>query len=295
MSHHDMRGVVAVSTTPFDADGAQDLAAHAQSIERVLAAGADGVLALGATAEALALSESERIAQLETTVKTVGSRAYVVAGCMAYTPEESLRLISQAQDIGVDAVMITPPFYGGLEPAVAAGHMRTVVEKSPLPVMVYNNPGATGIDLLPADMQAFSGLPMFWSIKETSGGATRVRELRAELGEDVHVFIGADGLALEGFTQGASGWVAASAWLLPRECVKLWTAVDSGDWAEAVKIWRPLSLALGQIEDSSAFISLIKKGLGELGFDQGPVRPPLEEAGDDALATLMSTIADLEN
>jgi dihydrodipicolinate synthase/N-acetylneuraminate lyase len=139
-------------------------------------------------------------------------------------------------------------------------------------------PHSTGTDLLPEHLATLADTGRLWSVKETSGEASRVRELRAELGEDVDVFVGADGIALEGFVQGASGWVAASAWLLPKACQSLWAHVRDGNWAAAVEQWNGLSAALAQIEDNPAFISLIKQALSRRNIEQGPVRPPLPTA-----------------
>lgn len=289
-----MRGVFAVPTTPFDEDGTQNIAALTDRVEAVLDEGVEGILCLGATGEALALSDEERESQIRAIVGAAERRASVVVGCMAYTPERMSAYIANAQDWGADAVMITPPFYGGLEPDAAAAALHTVMTDSPLPVMVYNNPHSTGTDLLPEHLSALADTGRLWSVKETSGAAGRVRELRAELGDDVEVFVGADGIALEGFVQGASGWVAASAWLLPRECQTLWTHARDGNWAEAVELWNGLSAALAQIEDNPAFISLIKQALSRRGVEQGPVRPPLPTADGEALESLLSTISALE-
>lgn len=289
-----MHGVFAVPTTPYTEDGDQNLDALSSRIEEVLASGVTGLLGLGATGEALALSAVERKSQIKTIVSAVDGRAHVVIGCMAYTPAEMSAQISNAADWGADAVMVTPPFYGGLEPEAVIAALRPVLTASELPVMVYNNPHSTGTDLLPDRVASLQDTGRLWSVKETSGAATRFRELCSRLGEDTEVFVGADGIALEGFAQGASGWVAASAWLLPEHCQKLWAAADGGDWAGAVDLWRTLGHALGLIEGDSAFISLIKQALSRTGREQGPVRPPLPTAGSEALATLLDAIADLE-
>ncbi|WP_394213812.1 dihydrodipicolinate synthase family protein [Brachybacterium vulturis] len=293
MTHSSMRGVFAVSTTPFTPDGAQDLAMYARSIERVLAAGVDGVLALGATGEALALTDSEREAQIRHLITTVDGRVPVVVGCMAYRPHEVSALITQAAELGASAAMVTPPFYGGLAAADAVAALSPVLATSELPVMVYNNPHSTGVDLLPADLVPLLEHEAFWSVKETSGEATRIRELRGALGDGVEVFVGADGLALEGFTQGANGWVAASSWLTPARCVELWRQAREGDWSAAVQSWDRLAGPLGQIEADPAFISLIKRALGELGLAQGAVRTPLPTASDDAVTTLVATLQEM--
>ncbi|MGR6089429.1 dihydrodipicolinate synthase family protein [Brevibacterium sp. CSND-B09] len=289
-----MRGVFAVPTTPYSDDGDQNLDALGSRVEEVLASGVTGLLGLGATGEALALSAAEREAQIKTIVSAVDGRAHVVIGCMAYTPAQMSAQISDAAGWGADAVMVTPPFYGGLEPDAVIAALHPVLTASELPVMVYNNPHSTGTDLLPDHLAALQQTGRLWSVKETSGEATRVRELRDRLGEDTEIFVGADGIALEGFAQGASGWVAASAWLLPEHCQRLWELADRGDWAGAVDLWRSLGHALGLIEGDSAFISLIKQALGRTGREQGPVRPPLPTASPDSLASLRDAIAELE-
>lgn len=289
-----MQGVFAVSTTPFGPDGQQQLDVLAQGLERALEGGVDGILTQGATGEALALTAGERDAQVRATVETVAGRVPVVVGCMAYRPEDMAAQISAAAAAGASAAMITPPFYGGLDPEVAIAALDTVIERSELPVMVYNNPHSTGVDLLPEHLAGLHARDAFWSVKETSGAATRVAELRQALGDDVEVFVGADGIALEGFLQGASGWVAASAYLAPAQCARLWQLAAAGDWNEAAALWRRLSVPLGQIEGSPAFISVIKQGLTTLGLDQGPVRSPLPTADQALVAEVVAAVRELE-
>lgn len=289
-----MRGVFAVSTTPFGPDGQQQLDVLAQGLERALDAGVDGVLTQGATGEALALTAVEREAQVRATLDTVGGRAPVVVGCMAYRPEDMVSQIAAAGRAGASAAMVTPPFYGGLAPETAIAALDLVLQRSELPVMVYNNPHSTGVDLLPEQLARLRGRDTLWSVKETSGAATRIAELRHALGGDVEVFVGADGIALEGFLQGASGWVAASAFLAPAQCVRLWQLSAAGDWNEAAALWRRLSVPLGQIEGSPAFISLIKQGLSALGLEQGPVRPPLPTAPRELVDDVVAAVRELE-
>lgn len=289
-----MQGVFAVSTTPFGPDGRQRPDVLAQGLQRALAAGVDGILTQGATGEALALSATEREEQVRATLDTVAGQVPVVVGCMAYRPEEMVQLIADAARAGASAAMITPPFYGGLAPEAAVAALDLVLERSELPVMVYNNPHSTGVDLMPEHLAGLRGRDAFWSVKETSGAATRVAELREALGDDVEVFVGADGIALEGFLQGASGWVAASAYLAPGPCVQLWQLAAAGDWTGAAALWRRLSVPLGQIEGSPAFISLIKQGLTALGLEQGPVRPPLPTADQELVDRVVAAVRELE-
>lgn len=289
-----VRGVFAVPTTPYSSDGSQNLDELAKGVDRVLATGVGGFLCLGATGEALALTADEREAQISAFVAAVAGRATVVIGCMAYAPSEVSAQIAQAKRLGADAVMITPPYYGGLSADAAIAALHQIMSSSDLPVMVYNNPHSTGTDLLPTDLVALKDTGSFWCVKETSGEATRVRELRDALGDDVEIFVGADGIALEGFTQGASGWVAASAWLLPDACEQLWEAARDENWSAAVALWSRLGGTLAQIEGSSAFISLIKQALSRRGSEQGPVRLPLPTADAADVEALLASIDALE-
>lgn len=293
-NHKQMRGVFAVPTTPFHADGTQNIDEMLVGVNRVIDAGVSGILCLGATGEALALNSREREAQVRSVVDGAAGRAHVVVGCMAYAPSDVSDMIEKARAWGADAVMVTPPFYGGLEPDSAVAALHSVMSISELPVMVYNNPHSTGTDLHPEHLATLLDTETFWSVKETSGAASRVRELRAELGEEVEVLVGADGIALEGFTQGASGWVAASAWLLPDQCQRLWELSRDGNWADAVSLWNQLASPVAQIEGSPAFISLIKQTLSRHGSDQGAVRSPLPTAPPESVDALVAAIADLE-
>ncbi len=289
-----MRGVLAVPTTPFDASDEQNLEELAAGVDRVLRAGVDGILCLGATSEALTLSGAEREAQVRTVIDAAGGRGHVVAGCIAYEPNAVTGMISKAREWGADAVMVTPPFYGGLDPDTAVAGLGVVLDRSDLPVMVYNNPHSTGVDILPEHLARLNEHDSFWSVKETSGAASRVREVRAALRDDVEVFAGADGIAFEGFVQGATGWVAASAWLAPDHCARLWQLSRDGQWADAVDLWRRLATPLGLIEGNPAFISLIKQALGSLGRDQGPVRPPLPTVSPESVAAVVESLAQVE-
>lgn len=294
------RGVYAVATTPYLSTGEQNLEALDQGINRAIDAGVTGLLLLGATGEALALSPDERREQVAHAISTIAGRANVVVGCMGYTPEETLEQVKTAAELGAQAAMITPPFYGGLEPEAATEALRQVMVQSPLPILVYNNPHSTGVDLSPEHLASLVDTGTFWAVKETSGEALRVRELRAALdaagenGSQIEVFVGADGIALEGFTQGATGWVAASAWLLPNECQKLWQAVEAKDWTQAVGVWDLLAKPLGLIESSPAFISLLKQSLSRELVEQGPVRSPLPTATEEAVAELAEALEALK-
>lgn len=285
-----MQGVFAVATTPFADDGSQDLVQLTSSIERVLSSGVDGVLLLGATGEAMALSAQEQEAQVRHAVEVIDGRVPLIAGCMEYRPGDVLERIERAKQWGAAGAMVTPSFYGGLEADVAVAALEPVFAASELPLLFYNNPHSVGTDVLPEDLRPLLQYESFWAVKETSGAPTRVRELNEVLGDAVQVFVGADGLALEGLTQGASGWVAASAWLLPEQCVALWRAADGGDWGKAVQLWNALSAPLAAIEGNADFISLIKQSLGRLGFEQGPVRAPLGTAASADVDALVAAI-----
>src|SRR5690625_3782211 len=149
MTDSTMRGVFAVSTTPFRRAGEQDLDAYAEGVQRVLDAGVDGILALGATGGALTVDPGERGVQGRRLVEVVDGRVPVVVGCMGYRPEAVSAMIADAHRWGASGALVTHSFYGGLQPEAAAAALAPVLERAETPIMLSNDPSATCVDLMP--------------------------------------------------------------------------------------------------------------------------------------------------
>lgn len=266
-------GVLPALTTPFDGDDRIDEAALRANLRRQLEAGVGGIVAMGTMGESGALSMSEREQVLATMVDECGSECPVWAGVSADRPAVSRAYAEQAAAVGAAGVMSLPPVLYDAQLHELVAHFQAVA-RAGLPIMVYNNPGASHSDLLPETICAVAReVEAIESVKECSGDARRIAELLERSGGSLDVFVGGDDWALEGFAAGARGWVSGCANPAPRECVTLWERVRDGDLAGARELYVRL-LPLARLDMSPRLVQYYKAALDEVGAYGGPVRPP---------------------
>jgi 4-hydroxy-tetrahydrodipicolinate synthase len=277
-------GIIPALTTPFDASGAIDLEALERNAGALLAAGVHGFVATGTMGEAGSLSTSERRTVLERTVGAAGGRVPVIAGVSSGTPAASVAYAADAADAGADAIMLLPPLgYRGDEREIIAFY-RTVAEASGLPLMVYNNPEASGTDMSPALIARIAGeVEQVAAVKECSGDARRIAAL-LDAAPDIEVLVGGDDWALEGFCAGATGWVTGVGVCAPAECVELYEACRAQDLERARSIYSRM-LPLARLDMTPKLVQFFKGAQDARGFAGGSVRPPrlALEAADQAV------------
>ena len=211
-------GILPAVTTPFDDRGDVDAAALHRTIRWLLDAGVHGIVATGTMGEAGSLSRDERRLVVETAVAAAEGRVPVVAGVSAGTPAAATGFASDAAAAGADAVMCLPPVgYRGDEREIE-DHLRTVAEATGLPLMLYNNPEASGTDLPPDLVVALAErIEPIVAVKECSGDARRIPAILHAAEGRLEVLVGGDDWALEGFCAGATGWVSGVAVVAPEE------------------------------------------------------------------------------
>jgi dihydrodipicolinate synthase/N-acetylneuraminate lyase len=277
-------GIIPALTTPFDASGAIDLEALERNAGALLAAGVHGFVATGTMGEAGSLSTSERRTVVERTVGAAGGRVPVIAGVSSGTPAASVAYAADAADAGADAIMLLPPLgYRGDEREIIAFY-RTVAEASGLPLMVYNNPEASGTDMSPALIARIAGeVEQVAAVKECSGDARRIAAL-LDAAPDVEVLVGGDDWALEGFCAGATGWVTGVGVCAPAECVELYEACRAQDLERARSLYSRM-LSLARLDMTPKLVQFFKGAQDARGFAGGSVRPPrlALEAADQAV------------
>ncbi len=283
-------GIIPAVTTPFDASGAVDTAALEGNVTALLDAGVHGIVATGTMGEAGSLSNSERRTVVAAVVEAVEGRVPVIVGVSAGTPAAAIALAADAADAGASALMMLPPLgYRGDAREIEA-HYRAVGEAGGLPLMAYNNPEASGIDMR-ADLitRLFEEVDAIVAVKECSGDARRIPEL-INAAPDLEVLVGGDDWALEGFAAGATGWVSGVADILPRECVELYDACRAGDLETARAIYARL-LPLARFDMTPKLVQYFKAAMDEVGFAGGPCRPPRLALTDDERAALRGAMA----
>jgi 4-hydroxy-tetrahydrodipicolinate synthase len=288
-------GIIPAVITPFTADDQVDTDALRANVEAVLAGGVHGLVATGTMGEAGALTDAERRTVIETCVAVAEGRAPVVVGVSSGSTRASAAYAQMAAEAGADGVMCLPPLnYPGRRDELAA-HFAAVAQAG-LPIMAYNNPEASGIDLRPeAIIDLAADVDAVVAIKECSADARRIAALVNA--SPLEVLVGGDDWALEGFATGATGWVSGVANIAPVECVALQAHVEAGRLEEAREVYRRL-LPLARLDMTPKLVQHFKGAMDAVGLHGGATRPPrlpLDEAEravlDAAVAALREPVA----
>lgn len=282
MNNVPWHGVVVATALPLRDDLTPDLDRYADHVRWLLDNGCDGVCPNGSLGEYQTLSDTDRAAVVRTAVEAAGPDR-VLPGVSAYGSGEAVRWAEQAAEAGCQAVMSLPPnTYRATDEAVVA-HYRAVAAVG-LPVVAYNNPYDTKIDLVPELLARLHGEGLIRAVKEFSGDVRRGYRI-AELAPDLEVVIGADDVVVELAIAGAVGWIAGFPNALPAACVALYRAAMAGDLATAVPAYRRLHPLL-RWDSRTEFVQAIKLSMDVAGRYGGPCRPPREPMPDDAAAQI---------
>ena len=223
-------GTYTALVTPFREDQSIDWDAFDALIDAQLAGGVKGLVPCGTTGESPTLSHEEQLAVIARTVKRAGKRAHVVAGCGSNSTLEATHLSREAHRSGADAVMIVVPYYNKPTQDGLVQHYVTVAREVPCPVVVYNIPGRTGIDLLPDALGRIADLaPNVLAVKEATGNVLRAQELVRRFGSRLAVLSGDDALTLPMVAVGARGVISVTSNLLPHAVSRATELALTGD------------------------------------------------------------------
>ncbi|MET8144236.1 dihydrodipicolinate synthase family protein [Sphaerisporangium sp. NPDC005288] len=263
-------GVMVATALPLREDLSVDFDGYAAHCRRLVEQGCDGVVPNGSLGEYQTLTPEERARVVETAVAAIGGDR-VMPGVAAYGAAEARRWAEQARDAGCQVVMLLPPnAYRADERAVLA-HYREVA-KAGLPIVAYNNPYDTKVDLVPSLLAELHAEGLIVGVKEFTGDVRRAYEI-AELAPGLEVLIGSDDVVLELALAGATGWVAGYPNALPASCAALYRAAVAGDLATALPLYRTLHPLL-RWDARTEFVQAIKLSMDLAGLHGGPCRQP---------------------
>jgi 1-pyrroline-4-hydroxy-2-carboxylate deaminase len=284
-------GVIPAVITPFTADDAIDVAALRSNVTQLLDRGAHGLVINGTMGEAASMSGDERAEVIRTVVALAAGRVPVTVGVSAASTAASCAYAAQARAAGAQGVMCLPPLlYRGTTEELAA-HFAAVAEAAALPVMAYNNPEASGIDLTPEVIaQLAAAVPGIVAVKECSGDARRIAALLGAT--DLEILVGGDDWALEGLAAGATGWVSGAANVVPAESVELADLVAEGRLREARELYQRL-LPLCRLDMTPWLVQYFKGAMDAVGLRGGPTRPPRGPLDSVQRAVLREAVAAL--
>jgi 4-hydroxy-tetrahydrodipicolinate synthase len=265
-------GILPAVTTPFDDSGAVDYDALAANVRALLEAGVSGIVGAGTMGEAGSMTAAERRAAIETIAGAVEGRVPLIAGVSAGTAAQAIAFGSDAAAAGAEALMCLPPLGYRADAAEVESFYAAISGATGLPLMVYNNPEASGVDMSAALIARLGArVDNVVAVKECSGDVRRIPMLLQT--SDLEVLVGGDDWALEGFAAGATGWVSGVAVVAPRECVALYEQARVADLQAAREIYQRL-LPLARFDMTPKLVQYFKAAQDAVGFAGGPTRPP---------------------
>ncbi len=277
------RGVLVASALPFTSDLRVDYDRYAEHVAWLAASGCDGITPNGSLGEYQTLTDGERARVVDTAIAAAPPGFAVIPGVAAYGSAESVRWAEQAAAAGAHAVMCLPPNSYRADIRSTMSHYRDVAAVG-LPVVAYNNPQDTKVDLTPQVLAQLHDAGLICAVKEFAGDPRRAYELH-ELAPELDLLIGSDDTVLEFALAGACGWVSGYTNAFPRSCIELYQLALGPELPKAVPLYRQLHPLL-RWDSKTEFIQAIKFSMDLAGRYGGPCRPPRQPLTDQQAALL---------
>lgn len=290
------RGIFPALVTPMTASEEVDHRAMAELIDHLIGdGGVHGIAPLGSTGEFYSLTPDEREAVVKTAMEAAAGRVPVLVGANAASTREVIGYCRQAEKLGAAGVLLAAPYYSLPTHDELFEHFKAIDQAVGIPIMLYNYPHRTGVDMTPDLVGRLAELPRIQYIKESTGDVSRVSEIIRCCGERITVFCGSDGITLESFLLGTVGWVSGAPNFLAAPSVKLFElAVQKQDFAAARKHYYTMLPVLSLLEGSGKYTQLVKAGCDLMGRSVGPPRRPLRPADASDIQRLKQLLSSLK-
>lgn len=295
MKKHDFSGVGVAIVTPFDENEAVDFAALAQIVERIIAGGADYIVALGTTSESPTLTADERRAVAKFIKERTAGRVPLMIGIGGNCTREVVATLKSGIADGYDAVLSVCPYYNKPNQEGLYRHFKALAEASPLPIVLYNIQGRTGVNMLPETVARLAKeCGNIIGIKEASGNIDQMARVHELAPEGFALICGDDGLTVDAMRRGGVGVISVLAQLYPAEVAAVVSAAADGRFDEADALLAPLGEITSELFEEGNPVG-IKTALSIKGVCRPVMRLPLVE-GSAALAEKMKrSITEYEN
>lgn len=277
-------GIHVPVVTPFDEGNKFDPDTMALLIDRLIAAGVNGIAPCGTTGESATLSHDEHRQVIEFTVRATAKRAFLIAGAGSNSTAEAIALTQHAERAGADAALLICPYYNRPTQRGLIEHFRAVADATSLPIIMYNIPKRTGVNMEAATTIELARIPNIVGIKEASGDLEQTMQIIART-EDFNVLTGDDALLYPLGALGAHGGIMAAAHIATEQWVKLWRWVEAGELAQARKLhYHLLPLIKALFHETNP--TPVKAALEMLGMPVGSPRLPLLPATESCRQAL---------
>lgn len=235
MSERHIGGILTAIITPFR-DNRIDKKAYKKLVDRQIKAGVHGLVPCGTTGESATLDFDEHEMLIDYTLETAGSRCFVIAGTGSNNTKEAIKLTAHAEKAGADAALVITPYYNKPTQNGMYEHFKRIAESTGIPLILYNVPGRTGVNMLPETVARLSGISHIIGIKEATGSLQQVTETIRLCRKDFIVLSGDDFTALPSMAVGARGVISVTSNIVPGKMVRMFNAFRAGDMKRASKI-----------------------------------------------------------
>lgn len=290
----DFGRLLTAMVTPFDENGKLSLERTTDLLEHLIRNGSDGVVVAGTTGESPTLSSEEKLLLFEHVVKVAAGRLKVIVGTGGNNTKQSAEFSREAAKLGVDAVMAVAPYYNKPNQEGLYAHYRTIAENVDVPVVVYNIPGRSKVNISAETMIRLSKIDNIVAVKEASGDLDQMAEIISGTDEDFHLYSGDDGLTLPILAIGGQGVISVSSHIIGPEMKNMITAFLDGDIKEAAFLHRAM-LPLMRELFAAPSPAPMKTMLNHLGIPVGGVRLPIVDLTDEERASLVDVYSSFKS
>ena len=290
-------GVFPAVTTKMTKDGEVDLAAMQSSIERQIKGGVSGVIVLPMLGENASLSLAERERVIRAGAEVTRGRVPLLSGLAEISLANACANAQAYKSFGAEGLMVFPSLAYKTDERETAEWYKGIARAAALPIMIYNNPIAYGVDVTPKILKALTAVPEIVCIKEETGDIRRVTDIYVELGDRFSVFCGVDDLIVESMSLGATGWVSGMTNVWPEQCVELFKLCADGKFADARKLYHILTPSF-HLDTHVKLVQYIKLAehivYGAPEWTRAPRLPLIGEERELVIATVQAAVASLK-
>ena len=291
--------VMTAMITPFDKEGEVSYERMAELSKYLIENGSDSLLVTGTTGESPTLTTDEKLKLFETVKRIaveegekLGKKIPVIAGTGSNNTRASIEFTKQAEKLGMDGALVVVPYYNKPSQEGMYRHFASIAEASQLPVIMYNIPGRTGINMLPETIARLSEHENIVAVKEAAGSLEQVSQIMQIKAEDFEIYSGDDSLTLPMLSVGAEGVISVASHIMGSEINRMCREFFEGNVAEAEALHRKL-YGLFKVLFVTTNPVPVKYALGKVWKDVGSVRLPLCEMGDGDKAKVDAVLGEL--
>ncbi|GAW32839.1 4-hydroxy-tetrahydrodipicolinate synthase [Carboxydocella sp. JDF658] len=281
----DFGRLITAMITPFTENDEVNYSEAQKIAQYLVENGSDGIVVTGTTGESPTLTKEEKIKLYAAVKEAVGNKARVIAGTGSYNTKESIALTKEAEKLGVDGVMLVVPYYNKPCQNGLKAHFRAVAESTGLPIMLYNIPGRTGINLLPETVAELAQVSNIVAIKEASGNLDQASQLLRLVPANFRVYSGDDSLTLPMLSLGCYGVVSVAAHIVGLQMKKMIESYLAGNIETAASLHRELIPVFKGLFITTNPVP-VKTAMALKGFQVGSVRLPLVPATEEIKAAI---------